>query len=298
MFAHLPSLKALLAFEASARHRSFSQAAAELSLSPGAISYQVRQLETSLHTRLFHRRTRQVALTVAGQRLYHTAHKLFRELDGEIDQIAPGRNKRVITVAVSTFFATRWLSQRLGGFLNEYPDITVRLQHSVNDPDFRAENVDLAIRWGDGVAPGVCSELLFKLPMTMLCAPKLMNGKNPIRRPQDLLGYTLLCDQPGNDYWSKWFQLAGLDSLAIAAGQVIIDPNVRVQSAIDGLGLLLANPMVQPDIDAGRLFEPLDIPLHGYGYHLLYNQRVSGVHTVEIFRQWLRDQVSDFIRRQ
>ena len=165
MFQNLPSMKALHAFEAAARHTSFTDAAAELSLTPGAIGYQVRQLEASLEVALFDRRTRQVVLTAAGEKLFRSAHHLFRELDAEIRQISPQANPNLLTVGVTTYFVTRWLSQRLGHFMNEYPEVTLRLQHSVNDPDFTVEEVDLAIRWGDGLWPGSQSELL------IVCAP-------------------------------------------------------------------------------------------------------------------------------
>ena len=136
MFKQLPPLKALRAFEAAARHSSFTRAAMELSLTQGAISYQVRHLEADLGIALFKRSARQVSLTAEGQSLYRTTHRLFRELEDEIHHIAPGQDQLILTVSVSTYFVTRWLSQRLGNFLNRHPEITLRLQHSVNDPDF------------------------------------------------------------------------------------------------------------------------------------------------------------------
>ncbi len=178
MFQNLPSLKALHAFEAAARHCSFNAAAAEISLSPGAIGYQVKQLETSLNISLFFRRTRQLELTGEGKQLYKAINHLFRELDDEVTKILPNKQKSHLTVSVSTYFVTRWLSPRLGKFLNNHTDITFRLQHAVNNPDFTLDDVDLAIRWGDGNMPQSQSELLIEMPMIAVCAPALLDKKS------------------------------------------------------------------------------------------------------------------------
>ena len=283
----IPSLKAFHAFEAAARHCSFNLAARELVVSPGAISYQVKQLESSLDVLLFKRRIRQLELTDTGKQLYETVHRLFRELDDELQQILSEPKKVALTVSVSTYFVTRWLSPRLGRFLNSYPESTVRLQHSVNDPDFVLEEVDVAIRWGDGRWSNIESELLIEMPMIAVCAPSLVNGVNKMNSPSDLLQYTLLHDQANLDYWPAWFQQAGLEFVETQPGPVIIDPNVRVQSAIDGQGFVLANPLINPEIEAGNLVEPFDIRLQNFGYYLLYHQRSLSHELFNSFRQWL-----------
>ena len=274
MFQHLPSIKALQAFEAAARLGSFNAAATELSVTPGAVSYQIKQLESSLESPLFYRRTRQVELTDAGTRLYRTVHRLFQELKSEIERITPERKEAQLTVSVTTYFVTRWLSPRLGKFLTAHPDITIRLQHSVNDPDFTVEDADVAIRWGDGEwndsrLVGSNSELLFNLPMMAVCSPKLMTGNKAIKKPDDIGQHVLLKDQPGIDCWPEWLQLAGVEANETNTRADIVDPNVRIQSAIDGHGLVLANPLLDSDIQSGSLSEPFDIRLHGYGYYLL-----------------------------
>ena len=295
MFQKLPSLKALRAFESAARHCSFNAAATELSVSPGAISYQVKQLESSLGVHLFHRLTRQVELTDAGLRLYHTVHRQFEELEEELTRISPKKRDNPLTVSVSTFFVTRWLSPRLGTFLNTHPDITVRLQHSVNDPDFAVEAVDLAVRWGNGRWPHSPSEPLIEMPMIAVCAPSLLQGESGIRQPADLMRHTLLHDQPGMDLWPEWLRTAGLDPDERTSGPVIVDPNVRVQSAIDGHGVVLGNPLLQPELESGRLSEPFDIRLEGYGYHLVYSR--SAVHNEPFrqFHQWLHNEAASYI---
>jgi len=250
MFYNLPPLKTLTAFEAAARYCSFSAAANELSLTQGAISYQVKQLEQSLGIKLFHRSVRQVELTVEGKRLYKTTQQLLQTLKDEIHLIAPNndKNQQILTISVSTFFATRWLSKRLGDFLNSHPQITIRLQHSVNDPEFMVDDVDMGIRWGNGDFVGCDSQKLLSMPMKAYCSPNLLKGKNAIKQLSDLKNQTFLRDQVGLDAWHEWLSHAGLKDISIDSSTVIVDPNVRIQSAIDGHGILLANPMLFEEI--------------------------------------------------
>lgn len=286
MFTHLPSLKSLRAFESAARHCSFAAAANELAVSSGAISYQIKQLEDSLSTSLFHRRIRQVELTAAGEKLFQTAHKLFQELDVTIAHIAPVQKKSTLNVSVSTYFVTRWLSSRLANFLNANSDLKVCLQHSVNDPDFAMNNTDIAIRWGNGNWPDCRSEPLIMLPMIALCSPTILQGKHPLESVSDLQHYPLLRDQISTDYWDEWLQLAGAALLSPNAA-VIVDPNVRVQAAIDAQGVILANPLLQATIDSGLLCEPFNIRLNGYGYYIVCSDSVSEHPKYRLFRDWL-----------
>ena len=298
MFKQLPPLKSLRAFEAAARVGSFTDAAKELSVTQGAISYQIKLLESSLGLELFLRSARQVSLTDAGHSLFRTTHRLFRELEDEIHSLAPSKDSSILTVSVSTYFVTRWLSKRLGQFINEYPEITIRLQHSVNDPDFALEEVDLAIQWGIGTDSQSVSELLIPSPMMALCAPQLFAAGLGGARLESLRQQTFLHDQESNDGWSEWLKIAGLGGLGAGSGPVILDPNVRVQSAIDGQGMVLANILLFEDIIAGRLVEPFNFRLEGYGYHLLYAESAKKRSAFLLFRQWLLDEVELFREHQ
>lgn len=294
MFKNLPSLKALRSFEAAARHRSISKAAKELALTQGAVSYQVKRLESDIGVKLFHRRTRQIEITDAGFRLYQIIHRQFRELDDEILRIAPTGRASTLTVSVSTYFVTRWLSQRLGMFLNTYPHITIRLQHSVNDPDFTVDEVDLAIRWSDGFWPNCENELLIGLPMIVTCAPGLISNGNSTTQLEDVQNQTLLRDQEGIDLWKEWLELAGLTTVNLNAGPVIVDPNVRVQSAVDGRGLVMGNELMRQELEEGLLVEPFDIRLEGYGYHLIFNESGLMRRPVQVFVQWIKEQAKTY----
>ncbi len=291
MFNHLPSPNALRAFEAAARHSGFALAAEELAVSPGAISYHVKQLEDALGTPLFQRRIRQVVLTEAGKQLFQALHRQFNDLDAVITQMTARQSNTPLTVSVSTYFVTRWLSPRLGHFLNAHPDITVQLQHSVNDPDFTVEKSDIAIRWGKGDANGCHSELLIALPMIAVCSPTLLQATPPLNSVSDLRHHQLLRDQVGVDYWSEWLALAGANDIT-PKGPVIVDPNVRVQSAIDAQGIALANPLLQSTIDEGLLCEPFDVRLEGYGYYIVFSELATKRRHFALFRDWLKHEVS------
>ncbi len=291
MFNHLPSLKALHAFESAARHGSFMAAAEELAVSAGAVSYQIKQLESSLGTRLFERRTRHVVLTGNGEKLFATIHRQLQELDTTIGQIAPARSSGSLTVSVSTYFVTRWLSPRMGRFITEHPNIVIRLQHSVNDPGFTPDQTDIAIKWGDGQWTNSHSELLLALPMMAVCAPSLKRGRNALTGIDQLHRHTLLRDQDTADLWNEWLVQAGRPELT-ANGPVIVDPNVRVQAAIDKQGLILANPLINDLIKSRQLCEPFNHRLEGYGYYLVYNQRMTGNRVLTAFKNWLQNEAS------
>ena len=303
MFQNLPPLKSLLAFEAAARHLSFTDAANELSLTQGAISYQVKQLEESLGIKLFNRRIRQIELTSEGYRFFEATQQVLQKLKDEVQLIAPNKdkNKHLLTISVSTFFATRWLSKRLGKFLGQYPEITLRLQHSVNNPDFMVDDVDMAIRWGSGDFPNCHAELLFSMPMKAYCSPKLIKGKSAIKTVSDLEKQIFLKDQISNDYFKDWLNIAGINDLDLSNSPVIVDPNVRIQSAIDGQGIILGNPLLQDECDRDDLVELFgEIQLEGLGFYLIYKEQSykrhqrhqsNQSHALSQFNDWLLDQV-------
>ncbi len=295
MFQNLPPLKSLLAFEAASRHLSFTDAANELSLTQGAISYQIKRLESHLGIKLFTRKVRQIELTTEGLRLFETTQQLLQKLNDDIQLIAPSKNKnqQVLTISVSTFFATRWLSRRLGVFLNQHPEITLRLQHSVNDPDFMVDEVDMAIRWGNGEFPNCHAELLLSMPMKAYCSPKLLKGESLIKERSDLKNQIFLKDQVGNDYWHAWLEKAGMIDIDPSKGPVIIDPNVRIQSAIDGHGIILGNPMLEDECKRGELVELFgEVQLDGLGFYLLYKEQNLHSKTLSLFNDWILDQVN------
>ena len=292
MFANLPPLKSLRAFESAARHLSFKAASEELSQTQGAISYQIKILEAFCQTALFTRQVRQVHLTASGKNLYQCVHQLLETLEEKVVEIKPDQNvQSLLTVSVSTFFAMRWLSPRLGRFMNDNAGITLSLQHSVNDPDFFLEPGAMAVRWGDGIWPGYVAVELFSSPMIALCSPKILEAFDQTRNLEGLSNHVLLSDQQGNDGWHHWLQLAGISRSNKSSRSLIIDPNVRVQSAIDGQGFILGNRLLADDIESGRLVEPFDVRLQGMGFYLVFQEQSLLQLQNRKFHDWILQEI-------
>ncbi|HEX7074736.1 MAG TPA: LysR substrate-binding domain-containing protein [Hyphomicrobiaceae bacterium] len=292
MTAKLPSLKTLQAFDAAARHLSFTKAAEELGVTQGAVSAQIAKLEAELRTELFVRTTRQVRLSDKGAALARACRRAFDGIGREIEIITERPAGNVLTIAVSTYVATRWLSRRLIDFLERHPDTTVRFQHSVNADDFEISDVDLAIRWGDGKWQGCKVELWLAMTKRPMCSPRLLRGAHALRSPGDLRHHCLLRDVPTVDLWDKWLRRAGLSRADVPQSTVLSDPVVRVQAAIDGQGVVLADDLAKDEITTGRLVEPFDIELDGYGYFLLRPTDSEDRAVVKHFRRWLLRQAA------
>jgi len=292
MLGNLPSLNGLRAFAAAARHLSFTRAAEELHVTRGAVSYQVRRLEEQLGIRLFQRKTRQILLTNEGQQLFVTVQRAFGSISEEVAAISPHRSSHVLTVALSTYVATRWLSRRLNGFLERYSEIALRLQHSVNSADFTMEDVDLAIRWGRGEWANTRSQLLFPSYLMPVCSRRLVQGPKPLVNPGDLRDHTLIHAEEGYDLWAEWLTKAGVDHLEANDTSRIVDPNVRIQAAIDSQGVALGDDLVADEIAAGRLVAPFEAKLDAYGYYVVQGSRASESDQVAAFRDWLLAEAS------
>ncbi len=287
MFDILPPLNSLRAFEAAGRHLSFTRAAVELGVTQGAVSYQIRRLESRLGVKLFERGIRRVALTAQGERLLTVTRRALLDLSGEIGALIAPRDDGTLTVAVSTYVTTRWLSRHLNDFLRNRPETKLNLQHSVNAPDFEVGNVDFVIWWGKAPWPGFQARVLLLMPMIPVCSPELVEGADPIREPSDLSRHVLLRDLQNVDLWPEWLKQAGVPEDAVGPGQIISDPNVRIQAAIDGQGVVLADDLVNDERASGKLVAPFDIALDGYGYYLMW-PRDKPQRTVSLaFAEWL-----------
>jgi len=258
----LPTLDRLKVFEAAGRHLSFSRAANELCITKGAVSHQIRALESELGLVLFKRSPRQVLLSDSGQLLLQDISRLFAELEKSLGQLRAAANAPSVTIGATTYVAARWLSSRVAGFNDVFPGISVQLQHPVNDAEFDLSAVDFAIRWD--VCNGHIDECrLRELPMPLfpVASSALLKryGFGPGRRlPQDVL---LLCEDRELDLWQAW---AGYELQN--PRRIISDANVRVQAAIDGQGLILADDLMRTEIENGLLSAPCNHRLTGYGY--------------------------------
>ncbi len=155
MARRLPPLNALRAFEAGARHLSFTKAAEELHVTQAAVSHQVKLLEKDLGVSLFRRMTRKLALTEAGRALMGVAGEALDAIAGEAARLRDAPGGRTLSLSLIPTFGVKWLAQRLGRFWAAHPDIDLRLHHSIHLVDFARDEVDAAVRWGGGAWPGV-----------------------------------------------------------------------------------------------------------------------------------------------
>ena len=287
----LPSLKALRAFEAAARHGSFSAAAGELSVTHAAISHQIRALEEELGAQLFHRTGRHVELTERGE-------KLLPVLTAAFDQIADGWRQAgaadtgALCVSVEPSFAARWLVLRLGKFNRAHPEIELRLLPSSEVVDFSREDVDIGVRYGLGGWPDVVSEKLFEATVYPVCAPSLLDPKKPIRKPEDLKSYPLLHEET-MEHWMNWLEEAGVKNPRWAArGPLFIEASLALQAAAGGQGVALANDtLAMADLAEGRLVRLFDIEMPDEeGYWLVYPKESLKAPKVQAFRTWIREE--------
>ena len=198
----LPPLNALRAFEAAARHLSFTKAADELAVTQAAISRQVKSLEDFLGTRLFNRVNRGLVLTDDGQAYWPELRDAFDGIDQATLRLRANDSSGTLTVSVLSSFAARWLVPRLGRFRELQPDIDVLVAPKDEFVDFQRENVDVGIRYGRGIYPGLRTDPLLEEEIFPVCSPALRDGAVPLANPLDLKKHTLLHDD-GEAGWRQ-----------------------------------------------------------------------------------------------
>lgn len=289
----LPPLTTLPAFDAAARHLSFTQAARELHVTHGAVSHAIRHLEEDLGVKLFERGTRSVQLTPAGS-VYAAA--LGAALDGigaaTLAVTAP-RSAGVLTVSTSDGFAGRWLVPRLHRFHREHRDIDVRLSTSGALVDFVRDGIDLAIRYGEGGYRGVVSELLAEEDVSPVCSPQLLRGKHPLRTPDDLRHHRLIHDN-FRIGWTTWLERAGIEGVDSDRGSRFESAAYAVEAAVQGEGVLLGrSALVSADLAAGRLVRLFDLSLASrWRYYVVYPEGALRQRKVKSFRDWLFEEMA------
>ncbi|GLQ53976.1 transcriptional regulator GcvA [Devosia nitrariae] len=289
----LPPLTALPAFDAAARHLSFTNAAAELNLTHGAISRAIRNIEERLGIGLFERGTRSVSLTPAGA-------AYAAEIGAALDRISAAtivatapRSAGVLTVSTSDGFAGRWLVPRLHRFHRAHRDIDVRISTSGVLADFVRDGIDIAIRYGGGEYEGVVSEFLSEVEVFPVCSPELLQGEHPLREPSDLKHHTLIHDGfPIN--WALWLQRAGVEGIDPNSGVRFDSATYATDAAVHGEGVLLGrSALVSADLAAGRLVRPFDLKFKATSsYYVVYLASALRQRKVRAFRDWLLEEAA------
>ena len=291
MTARLPSLNGLRAFEAAARHLSFTLAAAELNVTQTAISHQIRRLEEELGIRLFIRQNRALALTSEARDYLPGVRAAFNDLRLATDRLLRKDDDKVLTISTLASLAAKWLLPRLTDFQEAHPGIDVRITTSTSLVDFQRDNVDAAIRYGRGQWPGLRADWLMADELFPVCSPSLLRGDKPLQRPEDLRGYPLLHTSNANsDDWRLWLTAAGLPAdIAKQPGITFDMIFMTVQAAIDGIGVAMGRTSyVQDDIAKGRLVVPFKIALPAdAGFYLVSPEGRREAPKLAAFRQWM-----------
>lgn len=289
----LPPLRALRAFEAAARHLSFSQAAAELGVTPGAISHQIKSLEDWLGAPLFTRLTRALRLTEAGEAALPLLTEGFDRLAVGAARMQARKDENLLTVSVSPGFGSLWLVPRLNGFRRQHPDIEVRIDGTDRLVDITSGDADVAIRYGPGGYTGVQSHRLFGMRATPVCSPDHLEQGPPLSSPADLKQHTLLhVDwKEAEGSWRTWLLAAGATDVDPFKGPRFTKEEMAIRAALDGEGVaLIGDRMAADHLASGRLVRPFSADMSTpliFAYFLLAPFDRLDDHKITCFRDWL-----------
>ena len=295
MLEQFPGLRSLRAFNAAARHLSFTKAADEMGVTPAAISHQIKELEDQIGVALFTRTSRSMVLTREGDILSTAAAESLETLARAVKRIKRLENRKVLKVSASPSIAAKWLVPRLDRFLDQAPGAEVRVDVSTTALDFERDDVDIAIRFGQGRYPGLKSDLLFMDKIFPVCSPRIITKEKPLAQPKDLLRHTLIhLDYEAQGIvwpnWKMWMLAAGITDFDDKRGLHFGQTSLTVQAAIDGHGVALGDSnLVADDLASGRLVKPFELSLRApsqFAYHVVSPLDTSQNPLVEAFRQW------------
>lgn len=303
MAERLPPLNALRAFEAAARHLSFSKAAQELHVTPAAISHQIKALEDHLGVQLFRRLNRGLILTEAARKGLPKLQEGFQSLTEAAAQFCDQAGESILTVWAAPSMAAKWLVPRLARFAALHPGIEMRVFANVSLMDtknslqmatslFREQGIDLAIRFGQGHYPGCQVDKLYSVAAVPLCSPRLLKGRHPLRQPDDLRYHTLIHDDTpyeGRPTWADWLKAAAVEGIEATRGLHFNQVSLALGAAVDGQGVVLSlKPLAAHDLTAGRLIMPFDLSLPlQYAYYVICPEETAGLPKIVAFREWL-----------
>lgn len=292
----MPPLNTLRCFEAAARHGSFIKASYELSVTPSAVSHQIKSLEEFLGIELFLRTKRKVLLTEAGADYLEPISSIFRQLDeATTDLINRQSLGGTLRLSVAPAFLSRWLMPRMERFQDQYPDVQLELNASSGLVDFAAGDMDMAIYFGDGNWPNLEKKFLRNSALAPVCNPNLIKPHQPIRTPDDMRFYPLLHVAKRKEEWHNWLKQNGLEPKLFRRGVMFSNGSLTAAAAAQGLGIALADPsLVAPEIHEGSLRILFDQHLKTQSAFYLVNQKDRKMtQPMEAFRTWVIEQMTD-----
>ncbi|WP_101505790.1 LysR substrate-binding domain-containing protein, partial [Erwinia sp. B116] len=282
----LPPLASFRFFNAAARSGSFVQAAAELHVTHGAVSRQIRQLEEALGVTLFERRNRAVFLTPAGQTLLNTTAPLFEQLEHTVQQMQQGTRPQALTVSCEPTIAMRWLIPRLPSFQQQHPDITLQLVAAGGPVDFTRSGIDLALRRDDFSFHGQHAEKICDEWMGPVC-----RDVGGLKGDLSLHGQRLLHSATRPGAWQQWQQVSGISTAGSSRAEYE-HFYLCAQAALAGLGVaMMSFLMVQDELNSGQLVAPWGFMQDGSGYWLLAKEEITAGSDAGVFRDWVRGEV-------
>jgi len=294
----LPPLNALRAFEATARHLSFTLAAEELSVTPAALSHQIKGLEDFLGQRLFVRKVRAIELTPAGLVLYPGLHAAFLQIRQTVELVDRAPNDKILVVSAPPGFTAKWLAPRLYRFLMANPGIDARISATQSLANFATDGVDIAIRNSRTDARGLWSRRLIGITLLPVASPRLV-AEHRIVQPSDLAKVPLIHDDllgslTGLPTWADWLAAAGVEGINLARGLRFSSPDHALEAAVEGAGVLLAHKsLAHDDLRTGRLVAPFTLELSTErSFFLVCPEANARRSNVKAFATWILDEAN------
>jgi LysR family glycine cleavage system transcriptional activator len=311
MAYRLPPLSTFRTFEAAARHLSFKKAAAELHVTPAAVSQRIKSLETYLGVSLFHRQPKALELSEEGVAMYPKVRDGMDCFAAAVES-TQRNHSLALNVSAPPSFATRWLVPRLARFSQDHAEVAIRISSNpenidgpqtalemtmtANDP--RQETSQVAIRFGTGAYPGYQVEKMLTPDYVLVCSPRLIDGETPLRTPADLVNHILIHDESipfveQRPSWHEWLKLAGVSGLDTERGPRFSNSLLVQEAAVEGQGVALAlRQQVESEVSAGRLVIPFDIAMpSNYAYYLVISQTIAERPVVLAFKDWLQAEI-------
>lgn len=290
----LPSLNALRAFDAAARHMSFQDAAEELYVTPAALSYQIRQLEEGLDIKLFIRLNRAVELTEEGKLIQPYIREGFFQFSEAIRRLKQQRASNVLNISAGPALTSKILAPRLYDFILKFPDIDARISATLSLVDLQQQDYDIAIRFGKGNYPGCTSVKLFDEFVTPLCSPSILEGSNRLNSPDDLQNFTLIHDDTHINNveigtWDDWLKVAGVKNINPESHLHFNSADHALDAAVAGAGIVLGRGLLaKGDIKANRLVAPFDLKLKSdFSFYAVFLESRANESNIKKFCDWL-----------
>ncbi len=294
----LPPLNALRAFEATARHLSFTQAADELSVTPAALSHQIKGLEDFLGQRLFERKTRSIALTPAGLALYPGLHAAFLQIRQSVELVDRAPNDKVLVVSAPPGLTAKWLAPRLYRFLMANPEIDARISATQGLANFTTDGVDIAIRNSRTESRGLWSRHLLPISLLPVASPRLL-AELEIVTPNDLARVPLIHDEmlgnlTGLPNWADWLAAVGVEGINLSRGLRFSSPDHALEACVEGAGVLLAHKVLaHDDLRTGRLVAPFTLELDTVrSFQLVCPESHERRPKVRAFIAWIQEETA------